>query len=363
MLDQPVLTICIPIYNRRMMFRYSLRAAAEAAGCCGELAQIVVSDDGSKEDIEGVVKEVQAAFPHVNIKYGRNGVNTGLAANFHKAVKLADGRFCWIVGGDDFICPDGVTNILRVIGENPDVDFISVRYSHMDFNRIADNTSEDPYHKIPEILKDPSQIRSHPAPDWCGRVSKWDELVDPCFDNVMLGAMMAGIFRKSLWDSVDTSGMKLLAFDRMENIYPHCAIYARSMPGRPAYYFGRPVIVVGDGAREWAGSNQEEFWTHFVPLIVFKMWDDILDAYEAGGMDRNQAEKYRRFNAKTVGELYIPYLIRRYILRKPVRMQEEIHAGAILRRMGRYGRFYSGMIKGMARGILRFIRRDKTHHW
>ena len=71
MCNNILLSICIPIYNRGNLFRYSLMAAAEALSGYEEMTEIVISDNASAENIFEVVEKVKQIFPNFRIKYNR----------------------------------------------------------------------------------------------------------------------------------------------------------------------------------------------------------------------------------------------------------------------------------------------------
>jgi glycosyltransferase involved in cell wall biosynthesis len=344
------LSICIPVYNNKNLFKYSLKSAASAILGFEAETEIVISDNCSEDDIEAIVKEIHSVYPTVKILYSRNEKNRGLAYNFHKAVEMANGEFCWIIGSDDFVYKDSVKTILRVVNGYTHVSFITVSYAHLKLPSVADeNRPEDPYGNILDIIEEGSRLTFHEGPISTGEVI-WDKLIDPSFNNVMLGAVMAGIFKKSKWESVNRENMdKSTNFNNLENIYPHVYIYANSMIGEPAYYIREPLLVVGDGARPWAG---EQFWDGSLPIIYFKVFNEIVEAYKAGGLDKEQLKKCKLSVAHTVGRYLFPYFKQKFIKRKKVKNDEYIKVSKIIKINWKYPIFYLGFVKGVIKETL-----------
>ena len=57
------------------------------------------------------------------------------------------------------------------------------------------------------------------------------------------------------------------------------------MMGRPAYYLGEPVVLLGQGSQEWIG--------HWPAMAVMKV-AEALDLYESLGMERESIRRLRR---------------------------------------------------------------------
>lgn len=97
-MGQPLLSICVPTFNRAPLLRLLLASLVREAYGLGDRLEIVVSDNASTDDTPDVVASVQADLP---LKYSRNPTNLGVAANIDAVVGLAAGTYCWIVGDDD----------------------------------------------------------------------------------------------------------------------------------------------------------------------------------------------------------------------------------------------------------------------
>lgn len=336
------LSICIPVYNNKHLFKYCLESIGKAVYGVEDRVEVVISDNASEDNIFSFVKEFKRNYPNISITFNRNEINKGMAYNIHKVVEISKGEFCWIVGSDDFVLKSGVGSILSVIDRESEIDFISVNYSLLFLDRIYDNTNDaDPYHSILNLLDDSRFLKKRYIKKNTGRVGKWDELIDPVYDNVMFGAIMAGVFRRNRWISVSIKEMDMsMTFSNVENTYPHCAVYAKCMIGRPAYYLVEPAVIVGEGAREWAGKG---FWDGFLPIIYLKILDGIIDVYKKGGLDSDQVAKCRRYTAMLAGRCFFPYIHRRYILNQNIKNKNNIRFLNIMGRFWRYSTFYSGM--------------------
>jgi len=342
------LSICIPIYNNVGLFRHCLQAIANSIREFDKSVEIVISDNVSEDNILDCVNQFKSQNKNIKLLYSCNETNKGIAYNFHKVVELARGEFCWIIGSDDFVLKNGISDIIKIIKEYPEIDFISVAYAHLKLPEACDESNSiDPYHRILEVIEEGSLVTYKSISKTSGRVESWDKLVDLSYGNVMLGAVMSGVFRKSLWLSVNTENMdKTPAFNNVENMYPFCAVYAKCMIGKPAYYLSKPVIVAGDGARAWVG---EEFWDGSLPIIYLKVLNEIIDAYKEGGLEKRQVIKCRVGIAHTVGRYFYPYFRRKYILKRDIKNSKYICLRTIYKKVWYTPTFYIGLLKGIKR--------------
>jgi glycosyltransferase involved in cell wall biosynthesis len=353
MSSEIILSICIPVFNRVDVFAASLLVATEAANECSGKVEIVVSDNASEDNIKEVVEDVIKKFPKVSIKYNRNSENLGLAGNFLRVVEMARGEYSWIVGSDDFVLASGLEAILRIIKENPDIDFVSVEFAGVDLSKKPSSA----------IFVDYVVNLSLHSEMWIKRKIKvksgekvWDELVDPVYKNVLLGSMMCGIFRRRLWDSVDKSSMKPSnEFTSIENTYPHCYVYSKCMTGRKAWYYGEPCVLTGSGLRDWAGEGGSGFWVSSMPVIVMKVFPELIESYRKGGLNSRQVKKARRWAASRVGGIFFVYFLRRHLLRRHVEESKLINERLVFRNFRTSIFFYLGPLILGAKTIGRLL--------
>ena len=353
---QTILSICIPAYNNVDLLKLCLAAVGEALPGYEDCVEIIISDNASEENVLECVEQFKNSNHKAQVLYSKNQKNEGLAYNFHKVVELAKGEFCWIVGTDDFITSNSIENLVNLIKASPDLAFISVNFAHFNLDALtAFEKTSDIQGKLAFIKSVAAEQKFWATTKIPGGKKLWDDLVDPAYNNVMLGSMMAGVFRRSLWLKADIGKMdKSRIFTNVENTYPHCAVFAQTMIGRQAYYLSEPAVIVGDGARPWTGTN---FWDGSLPIICFKIWHEIVDRYQTGGLKKSQYRKCRNSVSASVGRQFYPFVRRKYFLKLPIKNSNSIRLSKAFSK----SRFSPGFYTGLAKGFIREHILKRTH--
>jgi len=111
---QPLLSICIPTYNRADILKGSLECVTKQLKdiCLSEL-EIYVSDNCSSDNTREVVESfIQQGFP---ITYNRNKENLLAAGNFLHCMNWASGKYIYLLGDDDYLLPGTISLLLNTL--------------------------------------------------------------------------------------------------------------------------------------------------------------------------------------------------------------------------------------------------------
>lgn len=139
------LSICIPTYNRGAFIGRLLESIATQAGYGCEL-EVVVSDNASDDDTAMVVEQYRRRLP--SLVYHLEATNVGADRNYLKAVALASGDYCWLMGSDDLVEPGGIGAVERILASNSEVGGLYLRRNAYDFalqNKITQPISDHLY--------------------------------------------------------------------------------------------------------------------------------------------------------------------------------------------------------------------------
>ncbi len=144
---QPLLSICIPTWNRSKFLTMSLENFQDQLKNvdCSEI-ELFISDNCSDDDTSLVVEKfISSGLP---IKYSRNETNIGADRNFLKCMQWASGKYIWLLGDDDILIPETVGYVLDLI-RNKDYGII-----HFSVSPNKDNLPEvQEYDDRGEFLK------------------------------------------------------------------------------------------------------------------------------------------------------------------------------------------------------------------
>lgn len=121
--DAPLISVVIPTYDRAAVLERCLEALA-AQTLPDDAYEILVSDDGSRDDTEGVVRRFAARSP-VPVRYLRQP-NRGANAARNRAIHAASGEILLFINDDTIATPTLLEEHLRVFREHPDEEGLAV---------------------------------------------------------------------------------------------------------------------------------------------------------------------------------------------------------------------------------------------
>ena len=124
------LSICIPTYNRCKYFYLMTQDLLDQIRLCKlqNEVEICISDNGSTDETWDKVNVFLNRNQDLHIKVHRFETNQGADKNFLKCFEMADGEYTILKGDDDFIKPEGLLFIFKLLYENPDVDYFLSDY-------------------------------------------------------------------------------------------------------------------------------------------------------------------------------------------------------------------------------------------
>jgi abequosyltransferase len=148
----PLLSLCIPTYNRADLLPTALESAlAELAGCPEGLVELLVSDNGSEDATPSVLEAFRARYPALRVH--RHPGNLGFDANYLSCVELAQGRFVWIMGDDDAWMPGSLGTLLKVLEQDPDAVLFAAMECDFEMRPLESrHWFEDP-EAVPPLLR------------------------------------------------------------------------------------------------------------------------------------------------------------------------------------------------------------------
>lgn len=114
---EPILSICIPTYNRAQYLSQAIESVVEQISpLLSDKIEICVSDNASTDNTKEIVERYMSKNI-CRITYHINEVNIGADKNFLKVIEIAKGKYCWWLGSDDQLEDNSLDRILSVLQE------------------------------------------------------------------------------------------------------------------------------------------------------------------------------------------------------------------------------------------------------
>ena len=269
--SHPLLSICIPTFNRAEWLRSSLYALVTQVKHAGGLVELVVADNYSEDHTPEVVEWASAFGP---IRYHRHPTNIGSMRNVYALVNtLARGEFVWVLGNDDLACEGAVQRILTVLQQRPGLDYVYVNYSPL--HGVEDPTRIITASEFPDLAPYNPDVRDR----YLERLSELVPADYECFT-----PFYCSVMRRSLAQSAYEMSIHGEAWDSIENTVPQAVIVARKLLDKPAWYIGHPCVI----------TNRRPSWPHHVPWFFFATLPDLYDCFQRAGVDSAVLDVHRR---------------------------------------------------------------------
>ncbi len=112
MVEIPILSICIPAYNRPLWFRRGLQSITERNPPCQSKVEIVITDDSDDCSCQAIAEEILGGWRY---RYEHHEKALGMAQNWNRAVTLAQGNYVMILHDDDFFIPGGLEQLVACL--------------------------------------------------------------------------------------------------------------------------------------------------------------------------------------------------------------------------------------------------------
>jgi abequosyltransferase len=255
-----LVSLCIPTFNRAHTLRNLLKEVQEQLKdpALGSQVEIVIADNASTDDTETMVKQfIAQGLP---VSYFRQASNLGFGKNLNKAVSLAKGKYCWLMGSDDLPVPGALATVLTCAAASPAV--------------IVGNVLTNG--KVRRFWSDgDAEIKIKTKADV-------ELFIARCLEISSLFAFMSAlVIRRDYWNDVQ------LTDDILSHPYTHqlrlfTAIAER---GGDLKLIDHPIVTTGDEGNEWDAEVGRHFELdcHTLQLIATKIFNHDEGIFRALG--------------------------------------------------------------------------------
>jgi len=292
-MNNPILSICIPTYNREKFIRENLNILKNEIG--NLQVELIISDNCSKDNTQDVVRNF--IKEGLVCTYIRNKENMGGDLNFVQCFQKATGKYIWLLGDDDYLTKGSLKPIVEYL-ESHEVGMFHIDNNSQNF----DKNGFESFNSIGNFFSDIS---------------------------VLITFMSVNIIRKNIVEKVNYK-------DFVGSFLIQVVYYTMSAAsGYDNVIYHSKVLTTGaDGANN-GGYN------YFVVFVR-----NLLDIYyvpvKEGLMDIAEYEYVKKSIFK---EFVSEYTIDLLILNKPSKLQKDGAWGILFRNYGKNLYFYTIMTK------------------
>jgi glycosyltransferase involved in cell wall biosynthesis len=261
-MTSPLLSICIPTYNRSRYLKRCLSNIVEHFNQNPELKQVVeviVSDNCSTDDTKATVLSFTESIPL--LVYSRNDENIGFDRNVSTLITKARGKYCWYLGDDDLIIPGALKVVFEKFATNS-YDLIT-----MNVFPLWEEDGTIP----PQKYANESFVELQDHNEFYFRV-------------YCQGGVSVLAFNRELWLKVLTMN------DYLEHwLYYETVLKVLAKSTKPKLFISTPAIATGQDCR-WA-ENGTELFTYINSIILLQKMRDF-------GFDKERLEHEIQQNSK-----------------------------------------------------------------
>ena len=273
MKNKKKLSICIPTFNRIHLLDNCLNSIKIASSKSNLNIEVCISDNHSNEKINKVVNNYE---DKLDIKFNRNDKNLGLVVNILKSVSLASGEFAWIIGNDDLLTENCLSEVEKLFNLNNEIDFFYINSFHLKYSKIKN-------YEIPFDTKNLKDFKMKKFSNFnTSKKMNFHNLINPNISFDFLLGMFLCIFRKKYWDqNLDVIDNKLISdlktYSSFDNTCPHIKIWSKAFKNKSAYFQSNPLTVNLSGERA-------KDWGYLYPFVEAIRIPEVVDCFRENGL-------------------------------------------------------------------------------
>ena len=127
----PRLSICIATFKRGAFIAETLESIVDQLD---ERVELIVVDGASPDDTAAQVRPFLSRG--CLVRYIRENSNSGVDADYDKAVAYARGTYCWLMTDDDLLQPNAVARVLAALADDPELLVLNAQIWSANYARL-----------------------------------------------------------------------------------------------------------------------------------------------------------------------------------------------------------------------------------
>ena len=282
----PILSICIPTFNRASFLKVMLAAVVRQAAEFSSEIEIVVSDNASSDNTREIVDGVKNLGPVV---YSRNDENLGVIHNMVRvSTEIAKGDYVWLLGDSHIVAPGAIGHLLSSIKRHPDLKIFYGNFRCASFPDDWLKFAEEGYVEDIGNLGNP-ELEDRP-------IRAWHELIRGGF-NALCTQSYAHIIRRDCVVRYWRGRPIPKPFTNGLGTYPHAYMIGEILFNDPSYYIGKPLVAIFNGAQHWGNIKTRK-------MVYCNGLPDLINLYKKNGLPRSKISKAKKFHSNQIYILY-----------------------------------------------------------
>lgn len=118
-MNNPILSICIPTYNRSEKLKKQLSIIIPQLN---QDVCLIIQDNNSLVPVAEIISDTLKS----NLTINRNSVNIGADANIARCFENCNTKWLWVVSDDDYLTNNAIETVLNFIKDNQQAVFINL---------------------------------------------------------------------------------------------------------------------------------------------------------------------------------------------------------------------------------------------
>lgn len=274
----PKLSICIATYNRAKFISETLDSILSQLA---DGAELIIVDGASPDNTQEVIEQYISRFPEIH--YYREEQNSGIDADYDKAVSYAKGDFCWLMTDDDLLVPGAVRRVLEALNGEVELLVVNSEVRNADLSVVLEpsriNLIQDKKYSLGEAE------------------TAFSELANS------LSFIGCVVVRRDLWMTRDRTSY-------YGTLFVHVGVIFQSPPLERVKVIAQPQIIIRYGNAMWTARGFE-IWMFKWPQLIWSFpafsdqakaavcpaepWKNIKKLFLYRAIGGYSIDEYRRF--------------------------------------------------------------------
>lgn len=236
----PILSICIPTYNRANLLRSQLKTLELALSNISAASyEIVIRDNASTDETQSVIDGFAQNLP---ISSKKNSVNIGAVRNVLTITEDAVGKYIWLLGDDDLVIQNAFKYVFGTLEDFPGVAGVIVSHA-VELDKKRDDLEQAVLAGKPVSLAQ-CLIRKGVHEKYLNRFEEVFRLTDfPAALNFISNV----IFLREAWNAKARIYLAHCEsheeFSDAITVAPHLLLWAEMLVGRPVAIIDEPLVI------------------------------------------------------------------------------------------------------------------------